>query len=73
MNLAQALGVAAAAWVTAVAASPSANGTLCEAKAHVADLTARLEQVADLRLNSIGGGFSATPDGVRMERATALR
>jgi hypothetical protein len=74
MNLAQALAIAAAAWVTVAAADPSSIAMLHESHAQAGCLAARLETVvASMRLQQIEGGFRATPDGVRMERAAALR
>ncbi|MEQ1817596.1 MAG: hypothetical protein ABL871_03215 [Terricaulis sp.] len=74
MNLAQALAIAAAAWVTVAAADPSSIAMVHESHAQAGCLAARLEMaVASVHLRQIDGGFSATPDGVRMERAAALR
>jgi hypothetical protein len=73
MSVAQALAIAAAAWVTAAAANPATITLLDESRARVDSLAARLESVASIHFQQIKGGFCATPDGVRIERATALR
>lgn len=74
MNLAQALAIAAAAWVTVAAADPSSIAMVHQSHAEAGCLAARFETVvASVRLQRIGGGFDATPDGIRMERAAALR
>lgn len=74
MNLAQALAIAAASWVTVAAADPSSMAMVYGSRAEADCLAARLETVvAGVQLQQIEGGFNATPDGVRMERAAALR
>lgn len=73
MSLAQALAIAAAAWVTVVAADPSMNAIFHRTQARTDQLAAQLEGVASAQLQQIRGGFCATPDGGRIERAVALR
>lgn len=74
MNLAQVLAIAAASWVTVAAADPSTIAVLHAPHAQAGCLAARLDAVlASMQLHRIEGGFDATPDGVRMERAAALR
>ncbi|MEQ1489473.1 MAG: hypothetical protein ABL932_02885 [Terricaulis sp.] len=66
MSIAQALAIAAAAWVTAVSADPSMTAMFRKTQA-------QLEVAASVQLQQIKGGFCATPDGVRIQRAAALR
>ncbi|MEZ5961137.1 MAG: hypothetical protein R3C30_12020 [Hyphomonadaceae bacterium] len=66
MSVAQALAIAAAAWVMGATIDPPMRAAI-----HVA--RANLEVAVSARLEHIGAGFCATPDGVRMERRTALR
>ncbi|MEZ5958078.1 MAG: hypothetical protein R3C27_12815 [Hyphomonadaceae bacterium] len=66
MSVAQALAIAAAAWVVGATIDPPIRATVYTARA-------KLEFAVGARLEQIGNGFCATPDGVRMERDTALR
>lgn len=60
MNIAQALAIAAAAWVTAMDGMPL--------------VSARFDQtIAGAGLEHIERGFRATPDGVCIERHAAPR
>lgn len=70
MSLAQALAIAAAAWVTTMAADPSMTPAAHRTRTDVERLAAQLETTASLRLD---GGFRATPDGIRLERRATPR
>jgi len=73
MSVIQALAIAAAVWVTAVSADPSMMAIFDRTHVAADRLAARLEVVASAHLERIEGGFRATPDGVRIHRAAALR
>jgi hypothetical protein len=73
MSVAQALAIAAAAWVTAIASDQSMSGVFHAAQWRAELLAGRLETTAAIHLEHIEGGFCATPDGVRIERKAALR
>ena len=73
MSVAQALAIAAAAWVTAVAANPALTTAFHRAQSRAEALAARFEMTAARRLARVEGGFHATPDGLRIERKAALR
>jgi hypothetical protein len=71
MNLGQALGVAAAAWVTAMALDPSVERAFGRAQFQSGFLAAELEFAASSPRIKVG--FCATPDGARIARGRLLR
>ena len=73
MSVAQALAIAAAAWVTAMASDHSMSAVLNEAQWRAELLAGRLETTAAVHFEHIEGGFRATPDGLCIERKAALR
>ncbi len=71
MNVAQALAIAAAAWVMALEHPLVAE--LSQIRAQSDLLAARLEMLADIQFARAAGGFRAVPDGGCIERGAALR
>jgi hypothetical protein len=73
MSVAQALAIAAAAWVTAMAADPAMSTVFHRAQSRAERFAVRLETATGIHLEQIKGGFRATPDGHCIERRAALR
>lgn len=72
MSIAQALAIAAAAWITTVAVDPAMTARFRHAQWRADALVSRLETTAT-RLTRIESGFRATPDGGCIERRATLR